>query len=231
MKIIKNTISSGVTNRSERITGNMLASFKIKNEFTPSQMAELFGVGLNSIIKELNRGDEGVESREICFMYRIFAKHPELIERDIEIYDFYKSIGGEDKIGGPMFSLVLGKEQSAYARYFENNKASSSKSAKRMIRYALRASGSIPAVAFDFMVEIAMEESWSRGFSILQERTWNPLHNKFGRSRSQVRMKKEKRVLLQPKKKKIVVKSSKATGKTVGDDNQEEKTIDGAVER
>ena len=234
MKIITvdDSVSKKPSRQSDRITGDMLSSFKTKNNLSPRQIADIMGVGVNSVLRELERGNEGVESREICFMYRIFTKHPELLEQEIEIRDFYDAIGGEDMVSGPMFSLVLGKEQSAYARYFENSNQSSSKSAKRMINQALRVSGNDPAVAYNFMVEIALEESWSRGFNIFQERTWNPLYNKFGKSRSHARFEKEKKNLLLLKTKRTKKRSQKNKNgmeSVVAPDNIDEQNQNGTV--
>lgn len=174
----------------DRITGNVLAEFKMQHALSPAQMADLFGVGFVVVQRELNRGDEGVESRDICFMLRIFRDHPELMAKDMEVREFYEAIGGKDKIGGPMFSLSMGREQSAYARYFESGKVSTSKSAKRIIRYAMRVSGGVPAAAFDLIASIAAEESWSRGFDFVRERTWNPKkHSK--KTELQIRKEKE----------------------------------------
>lgn len=178
-----------------RITGNMLMEFQAKHNLSLPDMSNVFGVGINSIKKELNRGESGIESREICFMLRMFKTNPESLSDEIEIHDFYKAIGGEDRISGPIFSLVLGKEQSAYSRYFESNQSASSRSAKNLIKYAMRIK-KVPEEAFNFMMGIAIEEGWSRGFSILSERTWNPSKNKFGQARQLARIKKEKKKAL-----------------------------------
>jgi hypothetical protein len=157
----------------DRITGNHLMRFIKDNDLSPHQASDLFGVGLSIIQRESCRGDAGIESRDICFLYRLFRDNPELI-KDVNIKDFYESIGGKETISGPLFSLVLGKEQSAYARYFADENASSSQGVKRIIMYSMRVSGGSPALAFDLMKAIAIDEGLSRGFDVFEKRTWTP---------------------------------------------------------
>lgn len=160
----------------DRVTGDKLVAFKMRHGLSIQQMGTLFGVGFVSIGNELNRGAKGIESRGICYLYRLYMRHPEFLEKEVSVKEFYAEIGGEKTCSGPTFSLVLGMEQSAYARYFRSGNPS--KSVQKTIDYAKRLANNDPIKAYGIIEELAREEGESRGFDPLYERTWNPSRGK-----------------------------------------------------
>ena len=156
----------------DRVTGDDLVAFRMRHELSVHQMSDLFGVGFKGMTYELNRGSHGVESRVVCYLYRLYFKHPELLAQDVSIKGFYDSVGGEDTCSGTIFSLILGMELSAYARYFSKGKPP--KALVKIITHTLRLAENDPPAAFAMIRQLAEVEGDSRGFNAINERTWYP---------------------------------------------------------
>ena len=156
-----------------RITGNDLVRFKIDHGLTDIELCRLFQVGPRIMSGEIARGNKGVKSRSICYLYRLFQKHPdELLPRPaLSISDFYREIGGEAAIRGTEFSLYIGLELSAYFRFFTVGQ-SPGKGVLKVLDCAMKLNKHDPKKAFEMIKSLALEEGSSRGFNPIERRRW-----------------------------------------------------------
>ena len=156
-----------------RITGNDLVRFKIDHGLTDIELCRLFQVGPRIMSGEIARGNKGVKSRSICYLYRLFQKHPdELLPRPaLSISDFYREIGGEAAIQGTEFSLYIGLELSAYFRFFTVGQ-SPGKGVLKVLDCAMKLNKHDPKKAFEMIKSLALEEGSSRGFNPIERRRW-----------------------------------------------------------
>ncbi len=156
-----------------RITGNDLVRFKIDHGLTDIELCRLFQVGPRIMSGEIARGNKGVKSRSICYLYRLFQKHPdELLPRPaLSISDFYREIGGEAAIQGTEFSLYIGLELSAYFRFFTVGQ-SPGKGVLKVLDCAMKLNKHDPKKAFEMIKTLALEEGSSRGFNPIERRRW-----------------------------------------------------------
>lgn len=164
-----------IVDQTDQITGDHLHEFMIAYRQTPRKMATLFGVGFGAMKREIDKGANPIESRDICYLYRLYRAHPELIEpdKDYSISDFYRDIGGESTVSKTDFSLMLGKECTAASRYLKTGKESTSTALKVIIRMAMAIEGN-PMMAFGLITRLYDAESHSRGIDPLAIRTWYP---------------------------------------------------------
>lgn len=157
----------------DRVTGLMLSEIKTTNGFSVSKMAELFGTSFNAMQEYLRIGDEGIDSKVVCYLYRLYRAYPELMQDRVSIREFFSDIGGSETIRKTDFSLIIGLEQSAYSRFIDGDENPSS-SILKLIDFTKRISGGDSMVAFGIIQELCAKEGLSRGFNVLDKRTWNP---------------------------------------------------------
>ncbi len=156
-----------------RITGNDLVKFKQEHGLTDIELCRLFQVGPRIMNGEIARGNKGVKSRSICYLYRLFQKYPdELLPRQsLSISDFYREIGGEEAIQGTEFSLYIGLELSAYFRFFTVGQ-NPGKGVLKVLDCAMKLNKNDPKKAFEMIKTLALEEGSSRGFNPIERRRW-----------------------------------------------------------
>ena len=156
----------------QRITGNHLFRFKIEQAISDSELASLFGVSQDKMKKMLAEPKKGIDDPVVCYLYRQYDEYPELLESNVDIQKFYELIGGLNVISGADFSLTIGRELSAYTRYFSGGKPTPS--LKAMIRNAIKIHNGDIAKAFKYIQDLCAVEGKSRGISPLDIRTWHP---------------------------------------------------------
>ena len=72
--------------------------------------------------------------------------------------------------------MALGRELSAYVRWFNGSKPSPS--ITKVIRNALELNGNDPIAAFDSILELCRAEGMARNVDVMMERSWEPDPNK-----------------------------------------------------
>jgi len=155
---------------SSRITGADIARFKMRNGLSDSRMGDLFGLSPGKITSIMSSGSAPVADPVCCYLYRQYTENPHLVEKDIDMSDFYEQIGGKDVISGADFALTLGRELSAYVRYFSGGKPT--QSLRTMIGNAVKLSNGDYAEAFETIKELFRKEVIARGYSPLETRKW-----------------------------------------------------------
>ncbi len=165
-----------------RITGRMLSEFKMINDISISRMADLFCASFNAMQQYLSMGEEGIDSRVVCYLYRIYTNYPELMKEPVSIKEFFDAIGGIDTVRKTDFSLMVGLEQSAYRRFIDGDE-NPSKSILKTIELALAITDNDPIKAFGLIEELCNKEGLSRGFNVIDTRTWTPDPAKKGKPR------------------------------------------------
>lgn len=180
-KTPKNTITKRVTKPAKqpkikgapdpiRVTGAKMRQFMLARAMSESRMCELFGVSPGKMKEILASGNSGINDPVVCYLYRQYTMNPSLIMSDINIKTLYEAIGGENVIRGSDFALILGRELSAYVRYFATGRPSPS--LRLVIGNALKLHHNDPVKAFKSLRELCHEEGMSRGFDPLEARTW-----------------------------------------------------------
>jgi hypothetical protein len=156
---------------SNRISGQMLIDFMFRNGLSQMGMCQLFGISISRLNSIYADPEKFVHEPVTCYVYRQYIAHPELIGDDsIDIAKFYESIGGKDAISGTEFSLIMGRELSAYVRWFAGSRPSAS--VKKLLQNAMKLNGQDSRKAFDSIKELCKQEGLSRGIDVLSQRDW-----------------------------------------------------------
>lgn len=153
-----------------RVTGENIRRFKLENALSDIVIGALFGVSPNKMKAILSSGNEGVQDPVICYLYRQYIENPSLVPSSVSLTKFYEDIGGKDTISGSDFSLMLGRELTAYIRYFRGG--SPTPSMAIMIQNAFRLSDGDSIDAFHAIQALCRAEGDSRGFDPLETKTW-----------------------------------------------------------
>lgn len=159
--------------KADRFTGESLIEFMQIHGVSPSEMCRLFGVSVVTMSRIMSNPTAPIAEPSVCYLYRQYKSNPELIKKnEIDIYAFYVSVGGPDSLSGTDFSLALGRELSAYVRWFNGSKPSPS--IIKVIRNALELNGNDPIAAFDSILELCRVEGLSRNVNVMMSRSWEP---------------------------------------------------------
>lgn len=173
--------------KGDRITGNMLVAFRTEHNFSISKMVEIFCCSFNLMHHYLTLEDKGIDNRVICYLYRLYRSYPTLLEESTSIKEFFSAIGGVSTVKKSDFSLMIGLEQSAYTRIIDGDENASS-SIILLIDLIKKITNNNFDNAFKLLSELSTKEGFSRGFDVLETRTWTPDPTKRGKPR---RTKKE----------------------------------------
>lgn len=168
------------------VTGSCLTKMKIKGAMSDSMLGDLFGLSPGKVKIILESGDQPINDPVICYIYRQYSKANRLVPRKIDLKDFYEKIGGRGAYSGSDFSLIIGRELSAYVRYFSGGGATPSlnimiQNAFDMAFYNRVNEGKPPyainsieeaMAAFQIIKDLCKEEGVARGFDPLETRRW-----------------------------------------------------------
>lgn len=159
-----------------KVTGGAMLQFKIKNAMSDGGMCALFNLSQAKMRDILSSGSRCVDDPVVCYLFRQYVSYPELMKSDINLKTLYESIGGESVMRSSDFSLILGRELSAYTRYFRESSDGSpgrpAPSLRLMIGNAMRLSGGDPVKAVSMIIELCRIEGESRNFDPLVNRSW-----------------------------------------------------------
>jgi hypothetical protein len=152
--------------KSDRITGQMLIDLMMQNQLSQMEMCKLFGISVSRLGNVDGAPQEPIQDPVTCYLYRQYMEHPELIGRDIiDIKKFYEDIGGADAVSGSDFSLIMGRELSAYVRWFSGSKPSTS--VRVLIQNAMKLNGNGSIEAFEAIKKLCHTEGRARGIDVL----------------------------------------------------------------
>lgn len=119
---------------------------------------------------------EPIGDPTLSMLLRLYQKNPRLIQRKIDIREFYNDIGGRHTVDPATFALILGREVSAYTRWMSGLNDISPTLEKLIERSLYLCNGDAKA-AFNMIRELYLEEAASRGVDPLSARRWGKSGN------------------------------------------------------
>lgn len=151
------------------------------NGLSAADMCKQFGISISTFNKIISEPTECVQEPSVCYIYRQYTEHPELLDIDnIDIYQFFLDVGGTDTLSGTDFSLILGRELSAYVRWSQGS--APSQSVKKLIQNAMKLNGNDKLAAFESIKALCEKEGTLRGINVLEEKRWTNSKRKTSKS-------------------------------------------------
>lgn len=107
----------------------------------------------------------------LSMLVRLYNKNPSLIKKSVDIHQFYSDIGGRNTVSPSDFSLVLGRESSAYTRWMSGTNNISPTLNALIERSKYLCDGDAKA-AFDLIKNLFDEECSARKVDPIADRRW-----------------------------------------------------------
>ncbi len=153
------------------ISGTELESFSIRSGLTSKTTHDLLGLSKTRFKAEAGKVGP-IKDATLAILIRMYHEHPEqLPSPDFDIREFYAAIGGREAVSPADFSLILGREGSAYTRWFSGTNTVSP-TLERLITLAMRIEGGNPKRAFSLIKKLSVLEANSRETDPMHTRSW-----------------------------------------------------------
>lgn len=157
-----------------QITGRDLHQFTLKHQLLAmAQAASIFGMAGNTLKNLLNKPDTPIADPSICMLFRFYSDHPDALKK-VSILDFYTRLKESGlEIPATEFSFILGRERTAYLRWFQSG--ASSPVLEILINEALRKCKGDAVAAYELIRKLSREEQDARELSdeAVNSMLWN----------------------------------------------------------
>lgn len=143
------------------ILGIDLVAFKMKTRQSLAAVRNMLGVSASKWKDEAG-SSAPIRDVTLSMLLRLYNKNPEMLQKSIDIHEFYRDIGGRNTILPSDFAIILGRDGSAYSRWMSGtNKVSQTLQA--LIERTMHLTGGNARAAFDLIKELYEEERSVRG--------------------------------------------------------------------
>lgn len=158
--------------KAQPVKGTDLMSFFLKSGTTEAAVRSLLGVSKSKWVAEAGN-TQVIEDPTLAMLMRLYNKNPHLFPKEVDIRQFYADIGGRNVINPADFSLLLGREKSAYTRWFSGINRTN-KTLNNLIGQALLLANGDAKKAFEIIKDLYSEEANARGVDPIQseQRKW-----------------------------------------------------------
>jgi len=153
------------------ILGIDLVAFHMKTKQSLTAVRNMLGVAASKWKDEAG-SSAPIRDVTLSMLLRLYGKNPEMLQKGIDIHEFYRDIGGRNTISPSDFAIILGREGSAYTRWMSGTN-NVSPTLQALIERTMHLTGSNARAAFDLIKELYEEERTVRGVDPLQDRRWS----------------------------------------------------------
>lgn len=152
------------------ILGVDLNLFHKKSNLSLTQARRILGVSLPKWKKESSKST-AISDVTLSMLLRLYNENPQLLPKNVSIRDFYHDIGGRSTVSPADFSLIMGRESSAYTRWLSGT-SDVSPTLENLINVALRLSDGNAKEAFGLIKSLYQKEALARNVDPMRDRRW-----------------------------------------------------------